>query len=131
LDSVIGVQTVYDNSRELAELRQAQTFMNRRMIETKDSVQAIEHKIIKQAEIDDVATRLIAQNKLFLEECKGKSLEIEQLKRLFIGQTELVNTLAKRSMELTDIVANLTKALLGTREHQSENRSQPLNHVYE
>ena len=132
LDSVIGVQTVYDNSRELAELRQAQTFMNRRMMETKDSVQAIEQKIVKQAEIDDVVTRLIAQNNVFLEGCKGKSFEVEQLKQLFTGQTELVNTLAKRSMELTDIVANLTKALIETREQQqSENRSQPLNHVYE
>ena len=100
-------------------------------METKDSVQAIEQKIVKQAEIDDVVTRLIAQNNAFLEECKGKSLEIEQLKQLFTGQTELVNTLAKRSMELTDIVANLTKALIETREQHTENHSQPLNHMYE
>jgi hypothetical protein len=58
LDQILGVANNLDNQKELSELRQAQVFMNRRMLETQCSVQAIEKKIVNQAVNDDKVYRL-------------------------------------------------------------------------
>jgi hypothetical protein len=58
LDQILGVANNLDNQRELSELRQAQVFMNRRMLETQGSIQAIEKKIIGKAAEEDNVYRL-------------------------------------------------------------------------
>jgi hypothetical protein len=58
LDQILGVASNMDNQKELCELRQAQVFMNRRMMETQNSIQAIEKKIVGQSVKEDKVSHL-------------------------------------------------------------------------
>lgn len=92
LDQVLGVASNLDNQMQLQEVKEAQKFMNRRLLETQDSIRAIERKIVNQVQ---------------------ESEKVRELEGLVQRLSAEVNSLTETNKQLVETLLKLTGPLSG------------------